>query len=311
LARLCDVATDVFQSGSGGLLGTPAYMAPEQARGAPGAANAQTDLWCLGATLFRLLAGRTVHEATTVNQLIIATATEAALPLCAVAPWVPPQVGAIVDRALKLNPADRWSSAAVMKAAVAEVLSDPATPFDSASLPVARMRLPELPFGQSTLPEAVASNDAGRSSSTSFNVSGARSEKTRFRVPLVAAVGAAILLGVPLVLLGRDALVLFQRPPTLAHWPAAAARPPTMRGAIPSQTSSAAALAADSLVVGSVDAAGVQPADGPAAVSAHTARSHAARRRTARPRSAAAVRAAPNSERAAAELPDSVLDSRE
>jgi serine/threonine-protein kinase len=123
LARLCDVASDVFQSGSGGLVGTPAYMAPEQARGLPGSATAQTDLWGVGATLFRALSGRTVHSAATVNQMIIATATEAAPPLRAIAPHVPDSVAAIVDRALKLHPADRWPSATEMNAAITRVLA--------------------------------------------------------------------------------------------------------------------------------------------------------------------------------------------
>ncbi len=306
LARLCDVATDLFQSGSGGLLGTPAYMAPEQARGAPGAANAQTDLWCLGATMFRLLAGRTVHEATTVNQLIIATATEAALPLCTVAPWVPRQVGALVDRALKLNPADRWSTAAAMKAAVAEAFNDPETPFESASISTARARLPELLVGQSTLPESAAALDAGRSSSTSFNVSGARGERTGSRLPLVA-LAAAILLGTPLALLGRDALALFTRSAALAHWPDAAMLRPVqaavpIQGTIASQTSNPTVLDVDALM---------QSEPPKKVATARAPRSGPLRPRAVRPRAAAAAKPGPSSERVAAELPDSVLDSRE
>jgi serine/threonine-protein kinase len=316
LARLCDVATDLFQSGSGGLLGTPAYMAPEQARGAPGAANAQTDLWCLGATMFRLLAGRTVHEATTVNQLIIATATEAALPLCTVAPWVPRQVAAVVDLALKLNPADRWASAAEMKAAVAEALNDPATPFEtSVAMPVTRARLPEVPVGQSTLPESVQSRSSHRSSSTSFNVSGSRGERTRPRASVVA-VAAAILLGAPAALLGRDALALFAQKAPLAHWPPspvlrAAPKDAIVQGAIPSHTSTTAALAADSLMAEDDRAFRVEPTETHGPRSAQRARHPATRPRAFRPRGAAAAKPPQNGERAATDLPDSVLDSRE
>ncbi|HEY6555639.1 MAG TPA: serine/threonine-protein kinase [Polyangiaceae bacterium] len=316
LARLCDVATDLFQSGSGGLLGTPAYMAPEQARGAPGAANAQTDLWCLGATMFRLLAGRTVHEATTVNQLIIATATEAALPLCTVAPWVPRQVAAVIDLALKLNPADRWASAAEMKAAVAEALNDPATPYEaSVSVPVTRARLPEVPGGQSTLPESAQSLSSQRSSSTSFNVSGSRAERTRPRASIVAF-AAAILLGAPAALLGRDALALFTQKAPLAHWPPspmlrAAPSDAILRGAIPSQTTTTAVLAADSLMAEDDRAFRVQPTETHGARSAQRTRYPATRPRAFRPRGGAAAKPAQNGERAVTDLPDSVLDSRE
>jgi serine/threonine-protein kinase len=308
LARLCDVATDLFQSGSGGLLGTPAYMAPEQARGAPGAANAQTDLWCLGATMFRLLAGRTVHEATTVNQLIIATATEAALPLCTVAPWVPRPVGAIVDRALKLNPVDRWTSAAAMKAAVAEAIGEPATLIGSAPVSIALARAPAPLVGQSTLPEAAASLDAGRSSSASFNMSGARLEGTRSRVPLVA-IAAAILFGAPLALLGRDALALFTPSPALAHWPHAAllrALPasPTLHGTPPSQTSGSAVLGVAALTDS-------EPTPAATSRPRHAARSASHRAPPPRTRATTAAKPPMTGQRVTADLPDSVLDSRE
>jgi serine/threonine-protein kinase len=52
---------------SGSLLGTPAFMAPEQARGRWDEVDGATDLWAVGATLFTLLTGRLVHEAETLQ----------------------------------------------------------------------------------------------------------------------------------------------------------------------------------------------------------------------------------------------------
>src|SRR5262245_22960662 len=46
----------------GALLGTPAFMAPEQARGRWDEVDARTDIWAVGATLFTLLTGRFVHQ---------------------------------------------------------------------------------------------------------------------------------------------------------------------------------------------------------------------------------------------------------
>ncbi|HMJ12550.1 MAG TPA: serine/threonine-protein kinase [Polyangiaceae bacterium] len=317
LARLCDVATDVFQSGSGGLLGTPAYMAPEQARGAPGAANAQTDLWCLGATMFRLLAGRTVHSASTVNQLIIATATEAALPLCTVAPWVPAHVGAIVDRALKLNPNDRWTGAAEMKAAVAAALTNPDTPFQSAMLvSVARVRSAELPVvGQSTLPEAANSQEDRRTSSASFNVTGARREGARSRTPLLLALAALGVVGASVALLQDDALAFFAPTAALRHWPSAsplASLESRVHAAVPTDPGGTQLLTTASV-------ASLDSIEGPFRVepSAESERSRrtltraGAHKNVRRPRLLPASKTAPNAERPLVELPDSVLDSRE
>src|SRR5690606_31448004 len=49
----------------GFLLGTPAYMAPEQARADWDQVDARTDVWAVGASMFRVLSGRTVHVGAT------------------------------------------------------------------------------------------------------------------------------------------------------------------------------------------------------------------------------------------------------
>jgi serine/threonine-protein kinase len=103
---------------SGSMLGTPAFMAPEQARGHWHAVDARTDLWAVGAIGFSLLAGRFVHEGSTPHDLLIATATQTPLSLARVAPAVPSAVVELVDKALRLNKADRWSDAPAMLAAV-------------------------------------------------------------------------------------------------------------------------------------------------------------------------------------------------
>jgi len=63
---------------SGELLGTPAFMAPEQALARTEDIDARTDVWALGATMFTLLTGRAVHEATTPHEQLIMAATKQA-----------------------------------------------------------------------------------------------------------------------------------------------------------------------------------------------------------------------------------------
>jgi eukaryotic-like serine/threonine-protein kinase len=113
------------QSGSdptrtGRAMGTPAYMAPEQAFGKTRDIDARTDLWSVGATLFTLLSGCYVHEAENAAQLVVFAATRPARPLRSVAKDVPEEVAAIVDRACAYERADRWQDARSMQRAVSD-----------------------------------------------------------------------------------------------------------------------------------------------------------------------------------------------
>ena len=105
-----------------GPMGTPAYMPPEQARGRWTDVGPRTDLWAIGATMFTLLTGRLVHEAETVNELLLAAMTKPAPSLASVMPGVSSALAGIVDRALAYSAADRWADAATMQGAVRLVL---------------------------------------------------------------------------------------------------------------------------------------------------------------------------------------------
>src|SRR5581483_9335323 len=56
---------------AGVVMGTPAFMAPEQARARWDEVDGRTDLWAVGATMFKLLTGRVVHLAETVNEQLL------------------------------------------------------------------------------------------------------------------------------------------------------------------------------------------------------------------------------------------------
>lgn len=104
---------------TGSAMGTPAYMPPEQARGRWELVDARSDIWAVGATMFTLATGRTVHEAATVNEQLLAAMTIPA-PSVGAGENLAPQLVALVDRALEYDPAKRWQDAASMQEAVRE-----------------------------------------------------------------------------------------------------------------------------------------------------------------------------------------------
>ena len=119
IARVRDVASSSAQTtGTGVLLGTPAFMAPEQALAKSREVDALTDVWAAGATLFVLASGRIVHEAENAAQVMISAATTRAKPLASFGA-VPAPLASVVDRALVFEKAGRWASAGAMRDAAA------------------------------------------------------------------------------------------------------------------------------------------------------------------------------------------------
>ncbi len=116
IARLGTSAT-VTRTGS--VMGTPAFMAPEQARGLTRQVDAQTDLWAVGAVLFRALARRHVFVGETPEMTVIFAATEKPPPLASLAPDVDEALAHVVDRALAPDKGERWPDARAMFDALA------------------------------------------------------------------------------------------------------------------------------------------------------------------------------------------------
>jgi hypothetical protein len=107
---------------AGMVMGTPAFMAPEQALAHWEEVDGRTDLWAVGATMFMLLSGHHVHEAQSSQEQLILSATVPARSLGIVVSGIPRQVIAIVDRALSFDRASRWPDARAMQVAVRAVL---------------------------------------------------------------------------------------------------------------------------------------------------------------------------------------------
>ena len=102
-------------------MGTPGYLAPEQALGRVREISGRTDVWGAGATMFALLTARPVHRGASPQEQVAFAATRPAPRLAEFAPDIPPAVCAIVDRALAFDPADRWTRAGEMREAVRAV----------------------------------------------------------------------------------------------------------------------------------------------------------------------------------------------
>jgi serine/threonine-protein kinase len=107
IAKAATEESSITQVGS--VLGTAAYLAPEQATGQ--AATARSDIYSLGVVAYQLLAGRLPYEAQTLTELALKQQREAPPLLDAVNPGVTPELAAVIDRALALDPADRYESA--------------------------------------------------------------------------------------------------------------------------------------------------------------------------------------------------------
>ncbi|HEY3493504.1 MAG TPA: protein kinase [Polyangiaceae bacterium] len=93
------------------LLGSPAYMSPEQAR-RPKSVDARTDIWSLGIVLFEFLAGRTPFPGDAPLEVLTAAVSEPPPSLWALRPDVPHELEAVVVKCLEKKPEDRYQSVA-------------------------------------------------------------------------------------------------------------------------------------------------------------------------------------------------------
>jgi len=107
IAKALSEESSITQVGS--VLGTASYLAPEQASGAE--ATARSDIYSLGVVAYQLLSGRLPYEAQTLTELVLKQQREAPPLLDQLNPEVTPELAAAVDRALALDPSDRYATA--------------------------------------------------------------------------------------------------------------------------------------------------------------------------------------------------------
>jgi serine/threonine-protein kinase len=106
------------QTATGFLLGTPGFMAPEQAIGNRPMIDPRTDIWAVGATLFLLLTGSPVHAGESAAEQLVAAANFPVRSITTLEPGLPTRLAAAIDRALAFDRDGRWPDARSMQEAL-------------------------------------------------------------------------------------------------------------------------------------------------------------------------------------------------
>jgi len=204
-------------TGAGAALGTPAFMAPEQAMGCRDPIDHRADLWALGATMLTLLTGRHI-DAT--GERPLGAPSDVELP-GAVSPHLDVALAKIIDVALQFDRSRRWADARCMQRALRRCglpeleLPSPSLPTDSG--------VPDVTGGQTLTPPTESLVQGAEGAVSSGKVS-SRSHRT-----LSAGIAIGVLVGVivlpvtrsrqsvPAVALPEVSRLLDVSPPSLAQ----------------------------------------------------------------------------------------------
>ena len=220
IARLREMEKTRSATGSGSVLGTPAFMPPEQARGRWDRVDQRTDLWAVGATMFTLITGRYVHEGATANETLALAMTLHAPSISKLVPELPSAVVKFIDQSLAYRRGDRFQDAGAMQKALRIAyrfteLGEPArppelsVPDDDEPDPVAGDE-PGILAGREQPPVELKEMSAPASTADAVTRSSPGSNKRRRRGPgltliVAAAAGAALLAGIWIVAITRRA----------------------------------------------------------------------------------------------------------
>jgi serine/threonine protein kinase len=118
LARLRDASAGAAPTGMGTVLGTISYMPPEQAQGKTDEIDARSDVFALGAVMFRAITGKGFVKGESAVERLQSSMTDRAPGLATCDPDIPSYVCEVVDTALAFNKSGRWTDAHAMRVAV-------------------------------------------------------------------------------------------------------------------------------------------------------------------------------------------------
>jgi serine/threonine-protein kinase len=147
LARVRDGSISLVPTAQGIVMGTAGYMSPEQARGKTDLVDKRSDLFSLGAVMFRALTGRRIHEKATPFDTTMASMTDRAPSLGSIMLEARPKLVTAVDRALAFEREARWQTAADMFEALRIAYDEAKRARSSSSVPpVSSVSSVELPI---------------------------------------------------------------------------------------------------------------------------------------------------------------------
>jgi len=129
------IDSDAELTKSGAVVGTPAYMSPEQARGVK--VDHRTDLFSLGAVLYRLCTGQNPFSGPTVLAVLMALGSDEPTPVRELNPNVPESLAAFIHQLLAKKPEDRPQTATEVARRLRAILDELLTP-----TPVAEAAVP-------------------------------------------------------------------------------------------------------------------------------------------------------------------------
>ena len=161
VAKIVEVPGDQAEvtglTNTGGMLGSPRYMSPEQVRAARNVDH-RTDIWSLGVVLYRCLTGTPAYSASSsIIDLAMEICAAPPRPVQDVAPWIPAEVAALVHRTLQLAPEDRLADMGAMLDAIKPLLpggwalrEDMLVPLDAAVRAEVAPRFEHVPRADTT-----------------------------------------------------------------------------------------------------------------------------------------------------------------
>jgi serine/threonine-protein kinase len=140
-------------TGTGGLMGTPCYMSPEQGFG-EGTVDHRTDIWSLGIVLYEALAGSRPVDGANVGQVLKRLLSEAITPIEVLVSDLPPEVSELVGRMLQRDPDGRPRDLREVAAILSCHTTATAPPFEAA-IGEAALSLDSSPTSAQSSPRAV------------------------------------------------------------------------------------------------------------------------------------------------------------
>jgi serine/threonine-protein kinase len=164
LSTEIDAATTGGLTGTGAMLGTPYYMAPEQIFGERDIDH-RADIWAIGVILYECLSGQRPTAAENIGQILKVITTDAIVPLELAAPNVPQDLARLVRRMLTQNRAARPQSLAEVQATLRRYTDANVRSFGDPAVPIARPSGP-APSGGAQLALVDSHDDAHPLSST-------------------------------------------------------------------------------------------------------------------------------------------------